>query len=75
MDDCFIEISQSFSAPKVKLHRFVPLEMAAVSWLWEDMRAGPEVVQHASSYFAKVVQKNGQMAWTSPIWIAGTEDL
>ncbi len=34
---------------------------------WED--AKPKKGDKASYYYVRVVQKDGQMAWASPIWV------
>lgn len=64
-DDCFVEISDVFSAPKMKIHRMLPASAAHFTCSWEDPlhdKASP------ACYFVKVVQNNGHMAWTSPVW-------
>jgi hypothetical protein len=38
---------------------------------WED--AEPVKGEKPSYYYFRVLQKNGQMAWASPIWVRGTE--
>jgi hypothetical protein len=38
---------------------------------WDD--AAPKKVEKASYYYVRVVQKNGQMAWASPIWVRAVE--
>lgn len=53
-----------FSSPKLKIHALVPPEEYAFSAKLNDAAAKP-----GDFYFLKVTQQNGQMAWTSPIWI------
>lgn len=38
---------------------------------WED--AAPKKGDKASYYYVRVIQKDGQMAWASPIWVHGVE--
>ena len=64
-DDCTVEIADVFSAPKMKIHRMLPASAAHFSCSWKDPL--PHDASPAS-YFIKVVQKNGHMAWTSPVW-------
>ncbi len=73
VDDRYVEISDVFSAPKMKIHRLLPATAAHFACSWEDPLpddASPtESPGRASAcYFVKVVQKNGHMAWTSPVW-------
>jgi hypothetical protein len=66
-DDRYAEISDVFSAPKVKFHRAVPVSDVQFHRqldLGDEGRWGGP----GASYFVKVVQKNGHMAWSSPIW-------
>jgi hypothetical protein len=51
------------NAPKVKIHRGVPQDgYTARATFSDDAPAG-------SYYYLRVSQTNGQMAWTSPIWV------
>ncbi len=56
-------ISPIFSAPKITLGAALPVEAAACSGTFTDQSPGPD-----DFYFLKVRQRNGQSAWTSPIW-------
>jgi hypothetical protein len=64
-DDQTVEIAEVFSAPKLKIHRLLPTQAAQFSCSWQDpLNRGAS----PASYFVKVVQKNGHMAWSSPVW-------
>ena len=56
------------NARKIKLHRAVPQSSYNVSHVFRDVRvasSGGEV-----SIYARASQTNGQMAWSSPIWLS-----
>jgi hypothetical protein len=54
------------------VHRERPgRETAEVRFHWED--AAPLRGEKAVYYYVRVVQKNGHMAWASPIWVKGEE--
>ena len=40
---------------------------AEIRFSWED--AAPPKVDRANYYYVRVTQQNGQMAWSSPIWV------
>ena len=46
-------------------------DSAEAKFHWED--AAPKKGAKASYYYVRVVQKNRQMAWASPIWVRGAE--
>jgi hypothetical protein len=49
-------------------HRERPRQDAAESrFRWED--PAPPKGKSPSYYYARVLQKDGQMAWASPIWV------
>jgi hypothetical protein len=64
-DDWTVEMAEVFSAPKLKIHRLLPAQAAQFSCSWQDPLHGDA---SPASYFVKVVQKNGHMAWSSPVW-------
>jgi hypothetical protein len=47
------------------------LESEEAKFHWED--AAPKKGDKASDYYVRVVQKDGQMAWASPIWVRGAD--
>jgi len=49
----------------LKLHRLVPSVHARASFTIEDDAPGDRV----DWYYLRVAQKNGQLAWSSPVWI------
>ena len=56
------------NARKIKLHRAVPESSYKVSHVFRDVRvanSGGEV-----SIYVRASQTNGQMAWSSPIWLS-----
>lgn len=62
---------------KFKVHRGAPVDEIAVALSLEDEASGPggEVAEGpggpggADYYYARVTQLNGQMAWSSPVWV------
>jgi hypothetical protein len=44
-------------------------ESAEARFHWDD--AAPKKGEKASYYYVRVIQKDGQMAWASPIWVHG----
>lgn len=52
------------NAPKVKIHRAVPESGYSVQTTFSD-----EPPPGRNHYYLRVSQTNGQMAWTSPIWV------
>jgi hypothetical protein len=44
-----------------------PGDAADVRFRWED--PAPRKGEKASYYYVRVLQKDGQMAWASPIWV------
>ena len=51
-------------AYKTKIHRALPEEAYRISCAFTDEAGGRE----SHSYRVRVLQKNGQLAWSSPIW-------
>ncbi|MCD6122649.1 MAG: DUF3604 domain-containing protein [Spirochaetales bacterium] len=64
--DVIFSITSAFSAPKLKLHRALSIKSLHFKKKWEDKIEYND--KNADFYFVKVLQKNGQMAWSSPIW-------
>lgn len=62
--DVYKAAFEKFSAPKIKVHSLIPSNEYAFSSELSD-----DTVKANDFYFLKVIQQNGQMAWTSPIWI------
>ena len=62
--DVYLSALDKFSSPKLKVHSLIdPAEFEfETSVVDENAQAG-------DYYFIKVTQQNGQMAWTSPVWI------
>lgn len=56
----------SFSAETLLLHRALPLARLRHAWEWVD-EAAPE--RPRDYYYLRVQQRNGQMAWSGPIWV------
>ena len=54
-----------FTSESVLIHRLLVPQSYALSFAWQDER-GPD---ETDCYMIRVTQANGQMAWSSPIWI------
>ena len=52
-------------AHKVKIHRAVPEAAFKATWEIED----DEPLAGETAYRVRVEQRNGQRAWSSPIWM------
>jgi hypothetical protein len=63
-DDSYVFVNDIFSCPKLKIHAALPEKRLQLDAAWRDPRAKPK-----DFYILKVLQKNGHMAWSSPIWI------
>jgi len=59
-------MGQSFSAETLLLHRALPMEALRRHWECAD-DGGPE--RPRDYYYLRVQQRNGQMAWSSPVWV------
>jgi hypothetical protein len=53
------------NARKIKLHRAVPEAAWRVTRTFGDLKLEPG----ANWFYARVTQTNGQLAWSSPVWI------
>ncbi len=62
--DIYESAFDRFSSPKIKVHKLVQADAYSFMTEFNDESARP-----GDFYFLKVTQANGQMAWTSPIWI------
>jgi len=49
----------------IKVHRLIPETTTMASFSFEDESPGSET----DCYYARVVQDNGQLAWSSPVWV------
>lgn len=58
-----IEFTGPFPAESIMLHRPVFDEHSSADFEFEERCDGP------ACYYARVAQTNGQMAWSSPVWV------
>lgn len=69
-NDFYKAAFERFSSPKLKVHQLISSN---------DYRFNGQLVDEKTKsgdfYFLKATQKNGHMAWTSPIWINDARDL
>jgi hypothetical protein len=63
--DRYVSAFDRFSSPKLKVHSVIPAAERTLALSLVDADARP-----GDFYLLKVEQENGQMAWTSPIWLA-----
>jgi len=61
--DCWAAISDTFSAPKIRLGNVHTRHQCMLTGGWCDPQPG-----RRDFYLVKVQQKNGHCAWSSPIW-------
>ena len=64
--DAYLSLFERFSSPKLKVHSL----LQPVDYEFRHSAIDPSV-QPGDYYFLKVSQENGQMAWSSPVWIKG----
>ena len=55
-----------FTSESVLVHRLLTPESYRLAFTWSDERDGSQ----ADYYMVRVTQSNGQMAWSSPVWVA-----
>ena len=55
---------------KIKVHRGRPTEALTLDVALED-EAGDLSPGARDFYYVRLVQRNGQRAWSSPIWVQG----
>jgi len=54
-----------FPEESLVIHRLVPGEIAATGFNFSDEGSGERV----DWYYVRVVQRNGHLAWSSPVWV------
>ncbi len=64
--DAYLSLFERFSSPKLKVHSL----LQPVDCEFRHSAVDPSV-QAGDYYFLKAIQENGQMAWSSPVWIEG----
>lgn len=62
-----VEFMGDFPCESFLVHRLVPEELYETDFAFEDRPSGG---QDGDFYYVRVIQSNGQMAWSSPIWVA-----
>jgi hypothetical protein len=66
IDDNVVEFTGVFTSESLILHRLIgPAEYQATI-RWHDRNADSN---SPDWYYVRVTQHNGQMAWSSPIWV------
>ena len=58
-----------FTEESVLFHRLVVPESYTCEFSWTDDCSGAEPAPAADFYLIRVTQMNGQMAWSSPVWV------
>ena len=61
-----IHITGVFTSESLALGRLIAPSEYSATLRWNDRRPAPD---GADWYYVRVTQKNGQMAWSSPIWV------
>ncbi|KKL49547.1 hypothetical protein LCGC14_2314410, partial [marine sediment metagenome] len=62
-----IEFTGGFPAESFLVHRLVPEALYTARFEFDDHADG----RREDSYYVRVTQSNGHLAWTSPIWVQG----
>jgi len=66
VSDNRVEFIGEFTSESFIVHRLVPPNEYAATVRWLDRR---KVEEGPDCYYVRVVQHNGQLAWSSPIWV------
>ena len=66
LDDNRVEFTGVFTSESFIIGRLVGPSEYQVSVRWQDRRAQTDT---ADWYYVRVTQHNGQVAWSSPIWV------
>lgn len=53
---------------KFKVHRGWPTEQLTLDLQWED-ESHTRTPSQTDFYYVRLIQRNGQRAWSSPIWV------
>ncbi len=65
-EDAWVAMSDVFSCPRLRLGQICSSRQTELAGSWEDPNGGKN-----DFYYLEVMQCNGQMAWSSPIWCGG----
>ncbi len=64
--DNVIEFTGVFTSESLLIHRLVGPGESSARVRWNDRRSDTDSVDW---YYVRVTEQNGQMAWSSPIWV------
>ena len=63
------DLTTGFPSDSFLIHRLVPDELARASF---EITDSPSTGRGEDFYYLRVTQENGQVAWSSPIWVANS---
>ena len=66
VDDNLIEFTGVFTSESLIVSRLVGSVESSATLCWDDIGDNES---HSDWYYVRVTQKNGQMAWSSPVWV------
>jgi hypothetical protein len=66
IDDNVVEFTGGFTTESLIVHRLVAPAEYTAAVRWQDRR---KPAKGGDWYYVRVTQHNGQMAWSSPIWV------
>ena len=66
IDDNVVEFTGVFTSESYIVHRLVGQSEYSAQIRWQDQR--PDA-NSTDWYYVRVTQNNGQLAWSSPIWV------
>jgi len=66
IDDNVVEFTGVFTSESYVVHRLVGQSEYSAQIRWQDQR--PDA-NSTDWYYVRVTQNNGQLAWSSPIWV------
>lgn len=73
-DDHYLYLDDAYAIPKIKFHQIFSTQALQYRFTWDAQQITELVSAYPSenkyrSIFFKVVQKNGHLAWTSPLYL------
>ena len=70
MESASSHFTGEFTSESVLIHRLLVPQSYQLEFTWTDQSDHPQTTDY---YMVRVTQMNGQMAWSSPIWVDGRQ--
>lgn len=65
LEQAQVVYTEGFVSPAIRIHEFIPEREYTASFTCSDTTTETE-----DWYYVRVIQQNGQCAWSSPVWVA-----